>query len=264
MDDSETTREFLAYDPRDFRSVKAALRTDIGCRREANEDWGEVVYPRDLQEQERKGILVVVADGIGGHNAGEVASRLAVEILRRVYYESASEPGESLRQAFCEANEEICRLSETEDTMRGMGSTCTALAVHGAYGYSAHIGDSRLYLIRAARLYRMTEDDSLVAELRRQGILKDQDPRMRSDRNVLLRALGSQRELKPAVWERPLQLRPGDRFVLCSDGLYDVVGDDEILRTSMKHDPDAACETLIRMARERGGPDNITVAIVVK
>jgi protein phosphatase len=241
--------------------VSASSMSDAGCVRESNEDYCTVVHPADPDVFEHKGVLIVVADGVGGSQAGEVASRAAVECITRSYYESSEDPHKALARAFEEANQEIYRLSQLRSDFIGMGTTGTALALRGQVAYSAHVGDSRLYLVRSRSIYQMTEDHSIVKELVKQGTLTPEEARHHPDRNLIFRALGNHATVKVASWEQALPVRVGDCFVLCSDGLYDTVTDDEICEAAQQTHTAAACEVLVSTARLRGGRDNITVAI---
>jgi len=241
--------------------VSASVITDCGCVRDLNEDCCQVVQPSDPDLLDRKGVLIIVADGMGGCQAGEVASRIAVETVARAYYASADEPEVALAAAFHEANGEIYEFSRGREELNGMGTTCTALVIQGRVAHSAHVGDSRLYLVRSNSIYQMTEDHSVVKELIKQGAITPNAARHHIDRNIILRALGSHAAVQVATWEQPLPVRPGDQFVLCSDGLHDSVSDEEILLATESGETSAACESLIATARERGADDNITVAI---
>lgn len=153
-------------------TLVTALLSDVGCQRSVNEDFAlSEAPPAETLEAERKGTLMVVADGLGGHAGGEVASRMAAEVIRRVYYTSPAEPAEALREAFVEANHLIWETARRHPLLRGMGTTCTALAIRGQEAFAGHVGDTRLYLIRGGRIYQMTEDDSEVMEYVRQGRL---------------------------------------------------------------------------------------------
>lgn len=242
--------------------VTAGMVTDTGCCREINEDFATVVVPRDSAVMARKGVLAVIADGMGGHEAGEVASRLAIETVERTYYECRDDVGESLNGAFLRANNEVFGLARRRRKFSGMGTTCTALVVSSNRAYVAHVGDSRLYLIRAGSIYQMTEDHTAVMELVRQGLLNITEARSHEDRSVLIRALGTRNQLDVSRWAEPLEVHCGDRFVLCSDGLYELVHDDEILALCSFQEPQPACASLVSLARERGGYDNITVVVV--
>ncbi len=243
--------------------VSAHVMTDVGCRREANEDCGQVIHPSDPAILDRRGVLVMVADGMGGHRAGEVASLLAVEVIGRDYYESGDAPHAALESAFQKANREIRSFSESQDSFRGMGSTCTAMVIHDGSAYAAHVGDTRLYLIRGGEIQCKTEDHSAVMEMLKQGLLTEKQARNHTDKNVILRALGGKDEVEVATWKEPLRVEPGDRFLLCTDGLHDLVTDEEIRDVALlSTDPPNACEQLISLAKRRGGHDNITVALV--
>jgi serine/threonine protein phosphatase PrpC len=241
--------------------VSASLITDCGCVRDLNEDCCQVVHPSDPGVLDRKGVLIVVADGMGGCQGGEVASRIAVETVARAYYASPGEPQAALAAAFHQANSEIYQCSQFRDELNGMGTTCTTLVIQGGAAHSAHVGDSRLYLVRSSSIYQMTEDHSVVMELIKQGVLTPNAARRHVDRNLILRALGSRATVDVATWEQPLPVRAGDSFVLCSDGLHDAVTDEEIRLATESGDAAAACESLVATARGRGGYDNITVAI---
>lgn len=235
--------------------------SDVGCVRELNEDSGACVCPNDAGLRASKGVLAIVADGMGGHSAGEVASGLAVEVIKRAYYEDADEPQAALKKAFQEANREIYKAAEKDEARKGMGTTCTALVLQNGTAISAHVGDSRLYLVRDGQIYLMTEDHSAVMEMVKAGVITLEQARHHPDKNVILRAMGSHPEVEVATWQEPFPVKPGDSFLVCSDGLYDLVEDEEIKQIVMINNPQAACESLVALARERGGHDNITVVI---
>lgn len=242
--------------------VVVSVQTDPGCQREINEDQIFLHRPDDPALLKKKGLLVMVADGMGGHSAGEVASGMAVEIVNRVYFDNANDPGPALKSALQEANSEIHKASLRQEGLRGMGTTCTALVLQNGSAISAHVGDSRLYLVRGGQIYLMTEDHSEVMEMVKRGLITLEQARHHPDKNVILRAIGSHPEVQVSTWDEPFPTREGDRFLLCSDGLYDLVEDDEIKRVVEQSEPSAACESLIALAKERGGHDNISVAVV--
>ena len=258
-------RNFAGGEPSgagDSPRVEAAIRSDPGCHREGNEDSARFVQPTDETLLASRGILLVVADGMGGHEAGEVASRTASDEIVERYYAGAGEPHASLREAFLRANARIRDLAAGNPAWKGMGTTCTALVVRGRAAFAAHVGDSRCYLLRDGSMYQMTEDHSMVMELVRRGNLTLEQARNHEDRNVILRSLGTQPEVAVSVWNEPFPVRDGDRFLLCSDGLYDLVQDSEIQRIASSFAPGAATERLVALARQRGGYDNITVGIL--
>jgi protein phosphatase len=238
-----------------------SLLSDTGCVRSVNEDCGRWIEARDVESQGKKGLLLMVADGMGGHAAGEIASRMAVETISRVYYESPRDPKAALAEAFHAANLSIHQAARQKPQFQGMGTTCTALVLRGGAAYAAQVGDSRLYLVRGGEIFLMSEDHSAVMEMVRRGKMTIEEARSHTDKNVILRALGTHPEVSVATWETPFPVQDQDHFILCSDGLYDLVGDEEIMRTILGHEPQAACEALIALARQRGGHDNITAAI---
>ena len=243
-------------------AITASVQSDVGCHREINEDCSAYVDPSDDVLVSARGRLVIVADGMGGHLAGEVASRMAVDVISRVYYQTPGDALAALRTSFTEANREIYQSSTEVQGRNGMGTTCTALVLRNGTALAAHVGDSRLYLIRGGQIYLMTEDHSAVMELVKRGLLTREQARHHPDKNVILRALGSHSEVEISIWDEPFPIRGGDRFLLCSDGLYDLVEDKEIMEVVLASDSHSACAGLITLAKERGGYDNITVAVV--
>ena len=254
--DTRSRRVLPAYEP------VVCVRTDVGCQREVNEDHARYIKPADPDQVARKGTLLIVADGMGGHAAGEIASQLAVDIISHRYYQSRHEPRRALREAFEEANRVIHRQAREQAAQNGMGTTATALVLQPGEVLFAHVGDSRLYLIRDGHLYTLSEDHSLVMEMVRQGLITAGEARDHEDKNVILRALGTKPEVEVAVAPAPLAVEPGDQFLVCSDGLYDMVPDEDIRTLMMEAEPHTACENLIALAKKRGGYDNITVGLV--
>ena len=204
----------------------------------------------------------MVADGMGGHAAGEVASSLAVEVIERAYQGCTGDPASCLTEALQQANRAIHDTARRDERLGGMGTTCTAVVVEKGQAYLAHVGDSRLYLVRGGGIYRMTEDHSAVMDLVRRGLLTADEARHHADKNVILRALGTHSSVRVATWDEPMPVRPGDTLVLSSDGLHDLVEDEEIGEVVHSQSLEEACRRLVDLARERGGPDNITVVLL--
>ena len=229
-----------------LRIVEQAQRSDTGRQRDANEDSYFARPP-----------VFAVADGMGGAQAGEVASRLAAES-----FEAAERSGESpeayLRSVATSANARIHRLAQTDASRSGMGTTLTAALVEDDEVGLAHVGDSRAYLFRDGELKLLTSDHSLVEELRRQGRLTDEQAEDHPQRSIITRALGPEQEVE--VDTMTYRARPGDVYLLCSDGLTTMMSDDGIAAV-LEAAPtlDAAAERLVREANEAGGRDNITV-----
>lgn len=244
--------------------IEAGLSTDPGCVREINEDCARIIRPTTSEELRKRGLLAVVCDGMGGHEAGEIASRLAVETIVRRFEggELDGDPVAQLPRAVQAANRAIFDVAEQNAKLKGMGTTCTALLVRGGMAYGAHVGDSRIYLIRDGEIFLMTEDHSAVMELVRRGVLSREEARHHPDKNVISRALGSHRDVDATGWPQPFALRPDDRFLLCTDGLYDLVDEATILATARDVHPQVGCDRLVTLARNAGGHDNISVAIL--
>jgi len=202
-------------------------------------------------------------DGMGGHQGGQVAARMATDTVARVFYSSRKADHRArLSEALHSANRAIHATSRRVQACHGMGTTCTALAIVGHSAYCAHIGDSRLYLVRGGVAYRMTEDHSWIMGLVKSGVISAEAARAHPDRNLLLRALGLRAQVEIDSWSRPFSVRDGDVFVLCTDGLHDLVDDGEIALAALKHPATTACSQLITLAKERGGYDNISVGVL--
>jgi len=244
--------------------IQFASLSHRGQVRPNNEDaFGEFVSSDD--DADERGAIFVVADGMGGHRGGEIASTMAVESLREAYGSglAAADPGKTLVDAFSDANSRILEKSVADAALFGMGTTCTAVALHGSNAHFAHIGDSRAYMFRDGQVTQVTQDHSLVGEMVRSGILSDEDARHHPKRNVITRSLGIQEDVTTDTPHTPLPLQSGDAFLLCSDGLTSYVDDGDIGGALSAGGPEAACRSLVDLANERGGRDNITVQIVV-
>ena len=242
--------------------LDAHLITDRGLARERNEDRCGAFTPEDAQTRLQRGRLYVVADGMGGHVGGDIAAELTVETLPRAYFQGEWLGADvTLRTAFRAANAAIARQAAAEPARHGMGAAAVAAAVVGGRAVLAHLGDCRAYRVREGRAERLTADHSWVEERVAAGRITSDEARIHPYRNVLTRALGSELDVEPTMGET--ELRPGDTLLLCSDGLWGVVTDEEIAAT-VRDLPDAkaAARALVDLALERGGPDNISVAVV--
>jgi protein phosphatase len=245
------------------RNITASVLSDVGCVREANEDNGRHIKPVDSALKENRGVLTIVADGMGGHASGEVASQMAIELISEFYYADTESPTiEALRDAIQQANAEIFWVSESDEAYFGMGTTLIALVLLENTGIVAHVGDSRLYRLRGDELALLTMDHSQVMEMVKEGIISVEEARHHQDKNVILRAVGTQKEVEVEV-SKEFLIKPDDQFLLCSDGLTDMVDDKEIreIWTRAKNIHEAS-EGLIERAKENGGHDNVTVAVV--
>jgi PPM family protein phosphatase len=237
------------------------MRSDVGAVRSVNEDRLAYVAPPDGDPASARGSIMVIADGMGGHAAGEVASELAVETICRVYYELSGSMPDALNSAFLAANRAILMWAKDHPECKGMGSTCTALAVCNGESWLAHVGDSRAYLLRDGNLTQLSQDQTLVAQMVREGDLTPEEAEHSPIKNVILQALGSKEDVEPAVWSNSLPLSAGDVLVLCTDGLSGVVDAATIAENAGRLPPDRACEALINAALTAGAPDNVSVGV---
>jgi len=243
--------------------VDVAWLSDVGCQRENNEDSYLYWEPEPDREFRRKGRLAIVADGMGGYEGGQEASRLAVETVRDVYDNGFDrDPQQTLITAFETAHAGIQQYAAEHLEFQGMGTTCTALSLVGRQLYFAHVGDSRLYLVRPDLISRLTRDHSYVGRLVESGIVRSEDAEFHPQRHILTAALGSGREVVPDAPLLPVALELGDSLLLCTDGLWSLVNDLEIASAVRSGTPAESCLALVNLALERGGPDNVTVLVL--
>lgn len=241
--------------------LQYASLSDLGLRRANNQDSLAVMVAPSPAAWQQRGDLFIVADGMGAHAAGELASKLATDTVPLVYHKLANRPlAEALAAAVQDANTQIHSRGEASLDFKGMGTTCTSLVLAPQGAVVAHVGDSRAYRLRANRLEQLTFDHSLVWEVRASGQIQGAVPDF-IPKNVITRSLGP----NPAVQvdlEGPLPILSGDTFLLCSDGLSGQVQDEEIGMILGCQPPADAVRTLVDLANLRGGPDNITVIVV--
>lgn len=243
--------------------VEVASLSDVGCQRENNEDSYLYWEPADDGEFRRKGRLAVIADGMGGHEGGQEASRLAVETVREVYDRGfRDDPQAALLESFAAAHTRILNYAEQHPLFQGMGTTCTALVLHGRQLYFAHVGDSRLYLVRDSQILRLTRDHSYVGRLVESGLVRAEDAERHPQRHILTAALGAGIEVAVDGAEERMTLQDGDDLLLCTDGLWGVVADEELEMAVSSYAPAESCAALVKLARGRGGPDNITLQVL--
>jgi serine/threonine protein phosphatase PrpC len=240
-------------------------KTDLGMVRQNNED--------NLLVTESEGLLLV-ADGMGGHASGEVASKIAVDVIKEYfdgtkagrqlqvgeYEDEFSEATNRIGSAIRLANQAIYEAAQGSPALHGMGTTVAAVLMSGESLSVAHVGDSRVYLIRAGSMQQLTDDHSLVAEQVKRDLISKEEAKESEMKNILTRALGVVAEVEVDLDE--MTLSPGDILVLCSDGLSNMVPDEDILSVvTTTKDPVVACENLVNMANANGGKDNVTVIV---
>jgi len=244
--------------------VELANLTDLGVRRQQNEDYFLYIEPESDEEFAAKGRLLLVADGMGGHGGGEVASGIAAAALREAFLSANGEdPRTVLLRGFSQAQQEIIARGSEAVNLNGMGTTCTAVILRNGELSYGHIGDSRLYLLRDGILTQLTEDHTLVHQLVKGGALSKDEAAAYPQKNVLTAALGMRSDAVPADFsEEPFPLEPGDTLIVSSDGLHGLIDDGEIAQIADSKSPNDACHALLNLAIERGAPDNITVQIL--
>ncbi|MBO0734759.1 MAG: serine/threonine-protein phosphatase, partial [Methylocapsa sp.] len=190
-----------------------------------------------------------------------VASAIAIEAVARAYFTSRRQIPASLAIAFEAANRAIFEYGEKHPECQGMGTTCTALAIREGKAWLAHVGDSRAYLLRKGQLGRLTEDQTLLAQMIRDGLITEGEAKTARGRNILLQALGTGPHAGPSITNEPISLLAGDILILCTDGLWSMVDDAAIARLASQAPPREACENLINAALDAGGFDNVSVAV---
>ncbi len=231
-------------------------KSDRGIVRDNNEDF---FFAERIGEEE---FLFAVADGMGGHLAGEVASRRAIETLVREFTRKTDEPLPSkIRRVFDKINSEIITEGNENLDQRGMGTTLSALYIKKDRAFVAHIGDSRIYHF-SGRLIQLTEDHSFVGKLVKDGLISPEEAKVHPKRNILYQSIGMRRGINVQV-EGPIKIKEGEKFLLCTDGLTVVVEEEEI-ETLLSKDisPKKTVNELVDTALKRGAPDNVTVIVV--
>ncbi len=250
--------------------LSVAGHSEIGRLLERNADALALYDLSDVDQAERWGRLYLLADGIGSHPGGEIASRIAVETIPATYYHRSNgdSPLGRLQQAFFAAHTRIHEFAAQHPEYTGMATTCTAVVIKGTRLWIAHVGDSRAYLIRASSrsrptITRLTTDHSMVAAQVRAGDLSPEQMRVSpADRDILLRALGGSEENRPYPDFTMQEVRAGDALILCSDGLWSAVTEEQIARIVSSMPAQQACEALVRLADEAAGDENISVVIL--
>jgi serine/threonine protein phosphatase PrpC len=243
--------------------VKFVARSEIGHARENNEDKFDFYEPDEEPLLAARGSVYLVCDGMGGHNAGQIASELAAKQFLHAYYHLGGTAQEAARQAILQAHHYIAEMASKVPSRYGMGTTLTALILKQDEGILAHVGDSRCYRLREGVFEPLSRDHTLVARLVEQGILTPEQAKYHPQRNVIRQAVGvadPSEPLEPDIETFPLQA--GDLYLLCSDGLTDMVDDAEIEAVLREEPPTRAAWRLVDRALANGGRDNITVVLV--
>lgn len=247
---------------RQVPAISAAFRTDTGLVRGHNEDFVAAFEPNTSADQMRHGWLYIVADGVGGADAGEVASQYAAE--RAIHHYLSADGTEPVPNRLLEsmqlANTDLRALAAERNDRRRMATTMVAAAIHGDRLTIGNVGDSRAYLHRGTVIEQVTKDQSLVAKLVEEGAITPEEASTHPHRNIILTSIGSEKRPPIDLYER--QLLAGDLLLLCSDGLTRHLTDGELAELLGRFEPDVAAAELVELARQRGGEDNISVVIV--
>jgi len=236
--------------------MQVISRTHVGLVRENNEDALLVREPS----------LFAVADGMGGYAAGEIASRSTIKAFETATHSLRHEQEEQnirkvMLEAFDKANTHVYKMAVSNESYSGMGTTMTALYLPGdGHGYCCHVGDSRLYLFRNDKLEQLTHDHTLVADLKEQGKITDEEAFVHPQRNILLQALGVEETVNADFFS--FRLQEGDRLLLCSDGLSDMLRAAEISRIIGCADPEQAADKLLEQSLDNGGRDNVSLILI--
>lgn len=247
-------------------NLKVIVLSDLGNIRINNEDMGLFFRIADESIGSEKGSLLVVADGMGGHQAGEVASKMATDTIVQEYFKhnTFSTIEKNLSKAFATANKKIFDVASSNKKYFGMGTTCTALIILEHSVYYAHVGDSRAYMLKNNTISRITEDHTYVQELLKNGVITEHEAAVHPKRNVLTNAMGTKPDVRIDSDKYSYSFETTDRLLLCSDGLYEYLADEELAQILSTQPIQEAANTMIQEAKKRGGHDNITVVIAEK
>jgi len=242
-------------------TFQALGRSDRGRVRQVNEDAFLIEHLLQDADASGPGILAIVADGVGGHAQGELASSESVRIIRDEILDRSFVDGpQVLKNAVEQAHRHLLKLAMTQQELVGMGTTCTVAWIGNSQAYVAQVGDSRAYLVRNGVAVQITEDQTLVQKLMKEGVITRQEAAQHPQKNMILQALGISENLQVELFHLPL--KQDDTILLCTDGLHNLVKDSEISQLAADHSLHDALSNLINLANERGGFDNITAVVV--
>jgi PPM family protein phosphatase len=244
--------------------MRVFAASDVGRVRTENQDC-YFAGPIPAGREKSHGQLLIVADGMGGHASGEVASKLAVETILKVYYGEplglGADPSLLLRRAFQAANLAILEAGRREQRHFGMGTTCTALLLRAGLAWTCHVGDTRVYRYRDGALEQLTKDHTLLQQMIEGGQLHPDELLRRSIKHILVRAMGSEERVRLDASQEPFPVSADDAFLLTTDGLHDLLGVEEITALLAGDDGQRAVEALTEAAGAAGAPDNVTVLL---
>lgn len=252
----------MVEEPQVYIDYRAVAATDVGSVRDNNEDNLVFIRPYDKEKRRDKGCLALVADGMGGHSNGEVASHMATELIPRNYFDSRLGVLEALKQAFEKSNKAIYQKASKSDSSKSMGTTCTAVVLLQDRVYLGHVGDSRAYLLKGNKLEQLSSDHTYVQHLLDKGMISRDEALSHPQRNIITSAIGTNTKLHADYGLQDVKFETGDKLLLCSDGLYEYLSPEELKQIIGQYSLNDAAQSLIQMAKKRGGHDNISVLIV--
>lgn len=244
--------------------MRVFAASDVGRVRTENQD-SYFAGPTPEGRERTHGQLLLVADGMGGHASGEVASKLAVDTILKVFYGEPLGPGadpvQLLRRAFQAANLAILEAGRHDQRHFGMGTTCTALLLRGGLAWTCHVGDTRIYRYREGQLEQLTKDHTLLQQMIDTEQLQPDELLRRSIKHILVRAMGSEERVRVDTSETPILVGAGDAFLMSTDGLHDLLGIEEMTRLLEEPNGQRAVDSLTAAAGVAGAPDNVTVLL---
>ena len=250
---------FLPAQRLDYRAVAA---TDTGSVRQKNEDSLVFIRPHEGEKRKNKGCMALVADGMGGHSRGDIASGTAVECIPRNFFDSKEDILPALKKAFELANKTIYLQAKKKKELKGMGTTCTAIVMRGSQLFLGHVGDSRAFLLKKGIPFQLSADHTYVQLLLDKGLIGPEEVLSHPDRNIITQAMGTASQLKADYSQVEKEFELGDVLVLCSDGLYEYIPAEECAQIIGAYPLNEAAQKMIDLAKKRGGHDNISVLLV--
>ncbi len=240
----------------------AVIATNKGARKDVNED--RAAFIQASHRKNKLGSLAMICDGMGGHNAGDVAAQLAVDTIEQAYYNSKSDPSVALKKAVVKANKTIFKSASENHAYYKMGTTCTTVTLFSNAIYIANIGDSRCYLVQKDKIVQLTQDDTYVNYLFQKGLISLEEMNNHPDRHMVTKVLGTKSEVAFDVQRYELPVDEDFKLFLCSDGLYDYITDEEICRRLQPEDDSMNAEEMIREVLRLKGHDNVSLIILQK
>ncbi len=243
-------------------SYSASTSTDVGAVREVNEDRVFFFKPKERETLLSKGVIAILADGMGGHSDGALAAQMTIDLVSQHYYESVQDSEAAIVEAVEKTNDKIFRKGLTNKNQKPMGTTCTAVVIMGSDVLLAHVGDTRAYHINKKEVKKLSTDHTYTQFLLDHEIINESQVRNHPERNVITKSLGTDEKVEAEVSHFKQLISQGDYILLCSDGLYEYISDTEMQDHLIQYSTHDASRKLVALAKQRGGHDNISIIIV--